>query len=227
MIISAAVTISKNRHSRCTKAVPPRMFELRSHGDGSADLLVDDVETVLVAEEPPDDSEVLDEDVEGDGGERAANAHEEAQQAEAIEREGLDDSEDVHVDVDGADEGAREVHKRRARDGAEGGQHHVRRGQRQSDPRVARHGQQQLVLQRDSPGVHHQQDALDPAFALLHEVAQGERRLLPHLALHEVEREALLVGAHGKVTVFGHRPVGSVVERHLPLGSQLENEKNK
>jgi hypothetical protein len=36
-----------------------------------------------------------------------------------------------------------------------------------------------------------EQDALEPAFALLQKVPERERRLLVHLALHEVERVAV------------------------------------
>ena len=61
-----------------------------------------------------------------------------------------------------------------------------------------------------------------PPLALLDEVPEREGRLLPHLALDEVERVALLEGAHREEAVLGHRAVQPVVERHLPLGPDLE-----
>lgn len=100
---------------------------------------------MLFAEKSPDDGDVLDANVYRDGTERTDDAEREAQQAEAVEREGLDDSEHVHVDVDGADESAEEVHEGRAGDGADGGEHDVGGGERHRDPRVAGHGQQQLA----------------------------------------------------------------------------------
>lgn len=157
-----------------------------------------------MAEEAPDDGHVLDEDVEGDGAEGAEDAEDEAQGAEAVQREGLHHAEHVHVDVDGADEDAHKVHEGRAGDGEEGGQDDVGRAQGHGHPRVAGHGQQQLVPDGDAARVHHQQDALHPPLALLQEVPQGEWRLLPHLALDEVEGQPLLEGAHREEAVFRH-----------------------
>ena len=109
----------------------------------------------------------------------------------------------------------------RQRHGEEGRQDGLGRGEGQGDPRVAGDGQQQLVSGRDGGRVHHQQDALQPALALLDKVADGERRLLPHLALHEAEREAVAVRAHREEAVLRHGPVQPVVERHGALGARL------
>jgi len=115
---------------------------------------------MLLAEQSPYDSYVFDADVYRNGTQGAGYAESEAQQAEAVEREGLDHAEHVHVDVDCSDERAEEVHERRAGDGAERGQHDVRGGERHGDPGVAGHRQQQFVPQSQLTRVHHQQNAL-------------------------------------------------------------------
>lgn len=118
---------------------------------------------MLFAKQSPNDGDVLDANVYRDSAERADDTEREAQQAEAVEREGLDDAEHVHVDVDGADEGAEEVHEGRAGDGADGGEHDVGGGERHCDPRVAGHGQQELAPQRQLLRVDDQQNALQPS----------------------------------------------------------------
>lgn len=181
------------------------------------ELLIDYVELVLPAEDTPDDGDVLDDQREGDDEQRAADAEEEPQDAEAVHGEGLEDPEDVHVQVHALDEREQGVHGGGAGQREEGGQQHLGGDERQHHPRVAGHAQQPLGAQRHGARVHHQQDALQPALPLLDEVPHREGRLLPHLALDEVERVALVQSAHREVAVLGHRPVRPVVERHLPL----------
>lgn len=67
--------------TKTTEETPPFCC---SNGDRDGELLGDDVEAVLVAEETPDDGDVLDEDVEGDGAESAKDAQHEAEGAKAI-----------------------------------------------------------------------------------------------------------------------------------------------
>lgn len=117
---------------------------------------------MLFAEKSPNDGDVLDANVYRDRTQRTDDAEREAQQAEAVEREGLDDAEHVHVDVDSTDEGAEEVHEGRAGDGADGGEHDVGGGERHGDPRVAGHSQQQLAPQCQLLRVDNQQNTLKP-----------------------------------------------------------------
>lgn len=73
--------------------------------------------------------------------------------------------------------------------------------------------------------MHHQQDALQPTFALLQEVQQRERRLLVHLALNPVERITFAERFHGEEAIFGYGAVGAVVKRNFALGVELEEKK--
>lgn len=159
---------------------------------------------MLFPEESPNYCHVLNNNIEGDCGKRPANTEGEPQHTEPVQREGLHDAKDVHVDIDGPDERANEIDDGRAGDGTQGREDDVGRGERQRHPGVAGDRQQDLVPQRDGLGVHHEEDALQPAFALLHEVPQSEGRFLPHLALHEVEGVAVLVRPHCEVAVFRH-----------------------
>lgn len=84
-----------------------------------ANVFVDDVELVLLADNAPDNSNVLNDDVDRHRQQRADDAQHESPDTKAHDREGLDDAEDVHVHVHRADERAEEVHQRRAGDGAE------------------------------------------------------------------------------------------------------------
>ena len=72
--------------------------------------------------------------------------------------------------------------------------------------------------------MHDEEDALDPALALLQEVPEGEGRLLPHLAVDPVERVALGHGRHGEVGVLGNAALGAVVERDGALGARLAHD---
>lgn len=83
---------------------------------------------MFLAEQAPDDGHVLDADVDRDGAESTTYAQREAQQTEAVEREGLDDTKHIHVDVDCSNERTQEIHEWRTRDGTDGSQHNVGRG---------------------------------------------------------------------------------------------------
>lgn len=96
--------------------------------------------------------------------------------------ERLDDAENVHVDVHGCGECTEEVDDRVTRYWEFGGKEQVGDGEGKGKPGVAAATQQQFVLEGDGFRVDDQQDALDPAFALLDEVEQGEWGFLPHLS---------------------------------------------
>ena len=66
-----------------------------------------------------------------------------------------------------------------------------------------------------------EEEALEPALALLQVVGGGERTLLPHVAVDEAERVAEAGADQSKVHVLGHRTVRPVVEAHVPLRSNL------
>lgn len=68
----------------------------------------------------------------------------------------------------------------------------------------------------------HQKNALQPAFALLEEIAKVEGGLLPHFALYEVEVVALAIGAHRKEAVLGHGTIQTVVEGYGFFSSHLK-----
>lgn len=64
---------------------------------------------MFVSKEPPDDGDILDDDVKRDGAKGAANAEEETQEPESVEWERFEHPEHVHVDIDGGDEGAEKI----------------------------------------------------------------------------------------------------------------------
>lgn len=68
----------------------------------------------------------------------------------------------------------------------------------------------------------HEEDALDPAFALLDKVPEGEWGLLPHFALNEVKAVAFAKGFHCKEAVFSDRTVKAVVEGNFAFGANLK-----
>lgn len=57
-----------------------------------------------------------------------------------------------------------------------------------------------------------EKDALEPAFALLDKVPQGERRFFPHFPLDEVEAVAFGISSHCEEAVLGYGAVEAVVE---------------
>lgn len=70
-----------------------------------------------------------------------------------------------------------------------------------------------------------EKDALDPAFALLDEVPEGERGFLPHLALDEVEAVPFAEGFHREEAVFGDGTVKAVVEGYIAFSADLEQKR--
>lgn len=176
---------------------------------------------MFAAEQAPHNRRILDHQIHRYGAHRAQRANEEPHHAEAVQRKGLQHAEHVHVNVDARNERAHKVHDVRARDRIQFGQHQAGGGQRQRDPRVDADAEQQLMAPRDRVGVDDQQDALQPALALLQKVHQRERRLLVHFALDEVECVALGEGAHREEAILGHRAVEAVVEGHVPFGLYL------
>lgn len=190
-----------------------------------AHILLYHVELVLLAHQSPNDGHILDDHIHGYRAHGSQHAGQEPEESKAVQREGLDHAEHIHVDIDGRNEGAHEVHEIGTWYRIQSRKYDVRRGQGHGDPRVDADTQQQLVLERYHLGVDHQQDALEPALALLQEVEQRERRLLVHLALDEVEGVALAEGAHRKEAVLGHRAIDAVVKGHGTLGTDLERRK--
>lgn len=176
---------------------------------------------MLLPDQPPNHRHVLDDHVDRDGAQRAQHARQELDHAEPVQREALDHPEHVHVDVEPGDERAQKVHQVRARNRVQPREDHIRRRQGHRDPRVHADPQQQLVAQRDRLRVDHQQDALEPAFALLQKVEQRERALLVHFALDEVEGVPGGERTHREEAVLRDRAVDAVVERDLLLGVDL------
>lgn len=189
------------------------------------DLLLHHVELVLVCQHAPNHRGVLDDEIERNRAERADDAHDGLEEAEAVQRERLHDAEHVHVHADAAEEGANEVHDVRTRQREQNGEDEVRRWQRHRAPAVHADRQEYLVAEWNDLWVHHQQDALQPTFALLQEVQQRERRLLVHLALNPVERITFAERFHGEEAIFGYGAVGAVVKRNFALGVELEEKK--
>lgn len=91
------------------------------------DLLLHHVELVLVRQHAPNHRGVLDDEIERNRAERADDAHDGLEEAEAVQREGLHDAEHVHVHADAAEEGANEVHDVRTRQREQNGEDEVRR----------------------------------------------------------------------------------------------------
>lgn len=83
------------------------------------------------------------------------------------------------------------------------------------------------MLPRDHFGMDNQQNALEPAFALLQEVGQCEWRLFVHFAFDEIECIALAECPHRKETVFGHWTIDTIVEWDRFFGTKLQIEKNR
>lgn len=79
------------------------------------------IEFVFLAEDAPDHRDVLNDEIKGYGRDGAADAQHKAHHTETVEGERLDDTEHVHVDVDGAYERTQKVHDRRTRDRTQSG----------------------------------------------------------------------------------------------------------
>ncbi len=156
--------------------------------------LLHDVEVVLLSEDAPNDGDIFDDNNERNGTQSAHHAAHEPEEAESRHAEGLDGSDEVEVEISGTHKAAQKVEGLPDRYGIEGREPHVRCGERQREPTVKSQRQAKARLHRQFGVVHHQEDALDPALALLQKVPERERRLLPHLSLDPVERVS-----------FGHR----------------------
>lgn len=76
-------------------------------------------------------------------------------------------------------------------------------------------------------GVDDEEDALQPAFALLQEIEHGEGRFFVHFSFDEVERIAFGEGAHRKEAVLGDGTVNAVVERDVLFSLDLEMNRGK
>lgn len=180
---------------------------------------------MLLANEPPDDGHVFDYDIDRNGAQGPENTSEKFHHTESVQRKRFDDAENVHVDVEPGNEGAQKVHHIRARNGIEPGEDHIGRGQRHRDPGVHANAQQELVPQGNGVRVDDQQDTLQPAFPLLQEVQQRERRFFVHFTFDKVERVALGEGAHREEAILGDRSVDAVVERDFLLSVDLKIDK--
>lgn len=67
-------------------------------------------------------------------------------------------------------------------------------------------------IEFDVFGRVHVKESLVPAATLSHEINESEGRLLEHLAVDPVEREAEIGGAAGEVGILGERALETVVE---------------
>jgi len=142
---------------------------------GGFNLLVYYIEMVLIAEKTPDDGHVFHDDIEGYGEKGPDKDEERATHPHSVQREGLDDPEDVHVNVHGPHKGADEVDERRAGNRSHNGQHNVGGSEWQGDPRVEGDPQKDLFLPFDIRGVNNQVNTLHPTLSLLQEVPHGKR----------------------------------------------------
>ena len=122
--------------------------------------------------------------------------------AEAGDAERLDGADEVEVEVDGGDEAADEVEGLADGNGVEGGEVDVGGGEGQREPAVEGEREAEAGADGQLAVVDDEEDALDPALALLQEVADVEGRLLPHLAVDPVERVALGDGAISWMWVY-------------------------
>ena len=86
------------------------------------------VKIVLLAEEAPNNSNILDDDHERNRAESAQNAAGEAEEAETAEAERPDGPNEVEVEIDGPNEADYEVERLPDRYGIESREPHVRRG---------------------------------------------------------------------------------------------------
>lgn len=100
------------------------------YGDGLSNVLIYNIKLVFLPDHAPYDGDIFDYDIERDGQEGAANAQDEPEQAKPVHRKWLDDTEHVHVDVDGANESAKEVYERGTRYGTQPGENYVGSWQR-------------------------------------------------------------------------------------------------
>lgn len=82
---------------------------------------------MLVGQKAPDDGRILDHQVEGDRAQGTDDANHRLPETEAVQREGLKHSKDVHVDADAAEEGAHQIHDERAGQRVENREDDVRR----------------------------------------------------------------------------------------------------
>lgn len=70
---------------------------------------MDNIKLMFFTKQSPDDGHILNDNIDGNGAECAEYAGEKFDESKAIEGKGLDDAEDIHVDVEATNEGANEV----------------------------------------------------------------------------------------------------------------------
>lgn len=90
-----------------------------------ADILLHHIELVFLANKSPNDGDILDDYIHGYRTNGAQHARQELEKTEAVQREGLDDTEHIHIDINGRNEGAYEVHQIGAGDRIEAGEYNV------------------------------------------------------------------------------------------------------
>lgn len=90
-----------------------------------ADILLHHIELVFLANKSPNDGDILDDYIHGYRTNGAQHARQELEKTEAVQREGLDDTEHIHIDIYGRNEGAYEVHQIGAGDRIEAGEYNV------------------------------------------------------------------------------------------------------
>lgn len=88
-------------------------------------ILLHHIELVFLANQTPNDSDILDDDIDGYRANGAQHARQKLEQTEAVQREGLDDTEHIHIDINGRNEGAYKVNQIGAGDRIEAGEYNV------------------------------------------------------------------------------------------------------
>lgn len=110
------------------------------HADRRPEFFVNHVELVFVAEQSPDNGDILDTNVNWYGAECTADTQNESEQPKTVQGERLDHAKNVHVDVNSAYKGTEEVHDGWAGYWTESSEYNVGSGQRHGDPGVAGNG---------------------------------------------------------------------------------------
>ena len=113
-------------------------YECESQLDSNEcpDILLDHVELVFLAYQAPDDSDILDDHIDGYRAEGAKDASYKPEGAKPVQRERLYHAKHVHIDVESGNEGAQKVDQIGTWDWVQAGKDHVRRGQGHRHPRV-------------------------------------------------------------------------------------------
>ncbi len=121
---------------------------MTSSVDTTVCLFPHNVKLVLVAKDAPYDGDVLDDNVQRDDDENAEKASDSLPPAELLEGEGAQEPARVHVEIRTSDEREEEGHDRVERDRRNPGQQYIRGAQRQADPSVQVHAEDELYSKR-------------------------------------------------------------------------------